>query len=167
MKIGPWHPVLSLSLSFSLPPVPLLFRFCPLVSSACPPTSAFSSLHRTCYEFLHVREAWRFCQKSWKERCSLRRGTHINRTGDPFVSLFQRPRADPIEEGQRDNGYGRGTRFPLSDAFKSTWDPTGLFLSLLSDVRDKERDRMKGKEREESQPEMGEWFSCRSQFFPV
>jgi hypothetical protein len=36
---------------------------------------------------------------------------YINR-GDPFVSLFQRPRADPIEEEQRDNGYGRGTRFP-------------------------------------------------------
>jgi len=57
--MSPRHPVLSFF--FSPVPVPLLFRFCPFVSSACPSTSAFSLLRRTCYEFLHVREAWRFC----------------------------------------------------------------------------------------------------------
>jgi len=69
--------------------------------------------------------------------------THKSGAGDPFVSLFQRPRTDPIEEGQRDNGYGRGTWFPPLDASECTWDPMELSFFFLLDFR-KER----GKERE-------------------
>lgn len=135
MKNNLRHPVLFPS--FSLIPVPLsafIFLLSPLIHlHPFPPPLPYVTSFCT---YVNSDASTRSPGKR-RDPLSLRCAVHINRTGDPLVSLFQRPRADPIEKGQRDNGYGRATRFPLPDVSEHTWDPTEGFFFLSSDVQAK------------------------------